>query len=288
MTRLVLALRIMTFAVLLAALVAALVLVAAAALDVARPAQAQQPGTGASAAKNCPSDTALIGSTVTCNFIVANTGDFPATVTLLTETSPDPGGTAENITCTTAGGTTIATGDTLQAHTECAGTFQFTVPNDPTLCGTSLRDRVDIALSYPNFTPPLTAGAFATHTTAIVCPPTPTDTPTNTPTNTPTEVATNTPQATSTVPTGEATSTPEATSTLPVGGVTETPVTTPTTAPTTPPVVATSTSVVPQLPNTGSTPGGNRGSGLLAAVLLTTALAGTASFLRRRAFRQGR
>ena len=31
-------------------------------------------------------------------------------------------------------------------------------------------DRVDIALQYSQFDPPLTAGAFATHVTGIVCP----------------------------------------------------------------------------------------------------------------------
>ena len=50
------------------------------------------------------------------------------------------------------------------------GTFQFTVPDDPALCNTFLVDRVDIELLYDQFQVPLTAGAFATDTTAIVCP----------------------------------------------------------------------------------------------------------------------
>jgi hypothetical protein len=46
-----------------------------------------------------------------------------------------------------------------------------TIPNDPALCNTAFRDRVDIELEYPQFTPPLTAGAFATHTLLVVCRP---------------------------------------------------------------------------------------------------------------------
>ena len=48
----------------------------------------------------------------------------------------------------------------------------MTIPNDPALCNTVFRDRVEIVLEYPNFNPPLEAGAFATHTIAVVCPPT--------------------------------------------------------------------------------------------------------------------
>ena len=62
-------------------------------LVVSNPAQAQvvDPGTGASAAKNCPGATATLGQTITCTFAVANTGDFPAQVTTLTEHEPIPG-----------------------------------------------------------------------------------------------------------------------------------------------------------------------------------------------------
>jgi uncharacterized repeat protein (TIGR01451 family) len=145
------------------------VLVAAVGMLVAvSSAQAQQ-AIGAEAQKECPGVAATLGQTVTCTFAVENTGDLPAEVTALTETSPDPGGTPVDISCT-AGGVVIDEGDTLAPHTPCLGTFQLTVPNDPTLCGTALRDRVDVALQYNQFTPPLTAGAFATHTTLIVCP----------------------------------------------------------------------------------------------------------------------
>ena len=40
-----------------------------------------------------------IGETVTCTFTVENIGFFPGQVTLLTETSPVPGGVPANITC---------------------------------------------------------------------------------------------------------------------------------------------------------------------------------------------
>ena len=158
----------------------------------ANPAQAQEPGdVGASAIKNCPGETALIGSTITCTFLVANVAGFPGLVTTLTETSPEPGGTPVPISCQVAGGTTIGAGDTLGANTLCFGSFQATIPNDPALCGTSLRDRVDIALQYQQFNPPLTAGAFATHTTVITCPtPTPTPPPVDTPTTTPVDTPT--------------------------------------------------------------------------------------------------
>ena len=141
-------------------------------LVVANPAQAQipDPGTGAQAGKNCPADVAAPGQTITCLFAVANTGDFPAVVTELTETSPFPGGTIIDISCTIAGGTVIDEGDTLAPNTPCAGSFQFTIPNDPALCETGLVDAVTVALLYTQFQAPLTAGAFATETTAIECP----------------------------------------------------------------------------------------------------------------------
>jgi uncharacterized repeat protein (TIGR01451 family) len=140
-------------------------------LVVSNPAQAQvtDPGTGASAAKNCPGATATLGQTITCTFAVANTGDFPAQVTTLTEQSPFPGGAVVDISCT-AGGAVINEGDTLANGVPCAGTFQVTIPNDPTLCGTFVLDRVDLELLYTNFPQPLIAGAFATEVTLIVCP----------------------------------------------------------------------------------------------------------------------
>ena len=125
--------------------------------------------TGAEANKDCPGVTASPGDTITCNFNVQNTGEQAAVITLLSETSPDPGGTPVDISCV-AGAVTYDEGDTLPNGVACAGTFQQTIPNDPALCGTALRDRVDIELRYDQFDPPLTAGAFATHTTLIVCP----------------------------------------------------------------------------------------------------------------------
>ncbi len=75
-----------------------------------------------------------------------------------------------DISCT-AGGAVINEGDTLANGVPCSGTFQVTIPNDPTLCGTFVLDRVDIELLYTTgFPEPLIAGAFATHVTLIVCP----------------------------------------------------------------------------------------------------------------------
>jgi uncharacterized repeat protein (TIGR01451 family) len=148
----------------------ALVLVAAVGmLVVVSSAQAQEPGTGASAAKECPGEFAALGQTITCIFIVQNIGDFPAQVVELTETSPFPGGTPVDISCT-AGGVVIDEGDTLAQDTPCIGSFQVTIPNDPALCNTFLIDRVDIGLLYTNFPQPVIAGAFATHVTGILCP----------------------------------------------------------------------------------------------------------------------
>jgi hypothetical protein len=134
-------------------------------------AQAQDPGTGASASKECPGLVAAPGDTITCGFVVQNIGDFPATVTTLTETSPSPGGAVTNISCTVAGGAVIDEGDTLAPDTPCVGTFTITVPSAPEACNTLLIDRVDIKLLYSTgFPQPVTAGAFAEHTTLIHCP----------------------------------------------------------------------------------------------------------------------
>jgi uncharacterized repeat protein (TIGR01451 family) len=141
-------------------------------LVLAGPAQAQEPvpGTGASATKNCSVDLATLGQTISCAFIVQNIGDFPAEVAALTEQSPFPGGNIVDISCTAAG-VVINEGDTLAPDTPCLGTFQVTIPNDPTRCNTFLLDRVDIALLYTTgFPEPLVAGAFATNSTAIFCP----------------------------------------------------------------------------------------------------------------------
>jgi len=125
--------------------------------------------TGAEANKDCPGLTASPGDTITCNFSVENTGEQEAEITLLTETSPDPGGAPVDISCV-AGGVTYNEGDTIPNGVACVGSFQQTIPNDPALCGTTIRDRVTIELQYNQFDPVLTAGAFATHTTLIACP----------------------------------------------------------------------------------------------------------------------
>jgi uncharacterized repeat protein (TIGR01451 family) len=146
-----------------------LVVVAVTAITLGINSAQAQVQTGASATKECPPAPALLGETITCMIAVQNVGAFPAVITTLTETSPFPGGTVSDISCE-AGGVTYATGDTLPNGVPCLGTFQVTIPNDPALCGTGHVDRVDIQLRYDNFTPPLVAGAFATHTTQVVCP----------------------------------------------------------------------------------------------------------------------
>jgi uncharacterized repeat protein (TIGR01451 family) len=148
-------------------LLPAMALVSLALLFVVPSAFAQ--ATGAEANKDCPGLTASPGDTIICNFNVQNTGQQPAVITELVEISPDPGGAPVDISCT-AGGVTYDEGDTIPNGVVCSGTFSLTVPNDPALCGTAITDRVQIALRYDQFTPPLTAGAFATHTTLIACP----------------------------------------------------------------------------------------------------------------------
>jgi uncharacterized repeat protein (TIGR01451 family) len=140
------------------------------AIAMTLPAQAQEvdPGTGASAFKNCPGTTVDLGETITCTFVVRNIGDNPATIASLTETSPYPGGAVVNESCTLADGTVLDAGDTLNPGVLCAGDLTATIPDDPTLCGTSIVDAVTLALAYPGG---LTAGAFATETTLVDCPP---------------------------------------------------------------------------------------------------------------------
>ena len=77
------------------------------------------------------------------------------------------------ITCTLPDGTTVIdVGDTLAPGVVCTAVFEITIPNDPALCNTAFRDRVDIELEYALVDPPLTAGAFATHTLLVICQPT--------------------------------------------------------------------------------------------------------------------
>jgi uncharacterized repeat protein (TIGR01451 family) len=126
--------------------------------------------TGATATKNCQQGPFTLGQTINCTFTVQNAGALPATIDVLTETAPFPAGTPGAITCVGTDSVTYHTGDTLPPGVTCSGAFTVPVGNDPASCGTLLRDRVEIDLSYPQFDPPLTAGAFATATTAIVCP----------------------------------------------------------------------------------------------------------------------
>ena len=160
----------------------AIALMTAGLLAVLAPAAQAQDQTGASATKDCPPAVPpafyTIGDTVVCTGTFTNDGAFPATVTSLTETAPfistgDPGnGAPSNISCTLPDTTVVQAGGTLPSGTVCTSTINVTIPNDPALCNTVFRDRVDIALEYQQFTPPLEAGAFATHTFLVVCRPT--------------------------------------------------------------------------------------------------------------------
>ena len=164
------------------ALVLALVLVLVAGVFmVLAPGRAEaQENTGAAATKDCPSavppDFYTIGDEVTCTFTFENIGVDPATVTSMTEQQPfvaagDPGnGPITDVSCTLPGGVTVIDeGDTLPAGQVCTGTVVVTIPDDPTRCNTVFRDRVEFDLLYSSG---LTAGAFATHTLAVVCKPT--------------------------------------------------------------------------------------------------------------------
>jgi len=166
-----------------AVLLALVLLLVAGAFFVVQPTPADaQEQTGATATKECPNapvtDPYTIGDTVVCTATFQNDGAFPATVTLLTETEPfvavgsPNNGTPTAIDCTLADGTTVIDeGDPLAPGAVCTRVFEITIPDDPALCNTAYRDRVDIELAYPNFDPPLTAGAFATHTLLVVCQP---------------------------------------------------------------------------------------------------------------------
>ena len=158
-----------------------MVLVAAAFIAVSAPPAQAQEQTGATATKDCPTapvtDPYTIGDTVECTATFTNSGLLPATVTSLTETEPfiavgNPGnGTPIPIDCTLPDGTTVIdVGDTLQPGVVCTAVFEIAIPDDPALCNTAFRDRVDIELEYDLGEPPLTAGAFATHTLLVFCP----------------------------------------------------------------------------------------------------------------------
>jgi len=126
--------------------------------------------TGATATKDCQQGPFNLGQSIHCTFTVSNDGAVPGTITQLTETTVIPAGPSTPITCVGTNSVTYHTGDTLPPGVTCSGAFDVPVPNDPTLCGNFMRDRAEIDLEYPQFNPPLTAGAFATATTAIVCP----------------------------------------------------------------------------------------------------------------------
>ncbi len=160
-------------------LVAALVVAASGAIIGIATAQAQEQ-TGATATKDCPNaplnDPYTIGDTVTCTATFINAGAFPATVELLTEQAPFftsgiGNGPIIDISCTLPGGAVIDEGDILAPGVVCTATFQVTIPNNPSFCNTLFRDRVEIALLYHTTPAQLTAGANATHTLAVVCPP---------------------------------------------------------------------------------------------------------------------
>ena len=91
-------------------------------------AEAQEP-TGATATKDCPNapvgDPYTIGDTVECTATFVNAGDFPATVTSLTETAPfiangSPANGTRPHHCTLPDGTTVITWVTRWLREWCA------------------------------------------------------------------------------------------------------------------------------------------------------------------------
>lgn len=156
---------------------AALAIIGAGALTVSAPASAVDIVTGANATKSCPQGPYAPGDTIPCLATFTNTGNAPATVVSLTEQAPwisngNPGnGAFVPLACTIPGGQVIQAGSTLAPGAVCADTFQVAIPNDPALCNTFFRDRVEIDLSYPQPAgqPPLAAGANATNTVFVQC-----------------------------------------------------------------------------------------------------------------------
>ena len=132
---------------------------------------------------------AELGQTITCNFTVVNTGDFPAQVTTLTEQSPFPSGDMVPISCT-AGGTVISQGGTLAPDVAASRDVPgHRRDRSGALRNANVLDRVGIELLYTpettGFPQPLTSGVFATHVTLIVCPATTPPPPPPTPTTPP-------------------------------------------------------------------------------------------------------
>ncbi len=147
-------------------LVAALVMAASGLILGASPAQAQEQ-TGATATKECPSapagDPYTIGDTVVCTATFTNAWALQRHRDRTHRDGPvrrhrfaEQRDTRRHRNCTLNGTTTIIDeGDTLPAGATCTATFGVTIPDDPALCNTVFRDRVEIALSYPQFNPPL-------------------------------------------------------------------------------------------------------------------------------------
>jgi hypothetical protein len=143
------------------------------------PAVAQQ-ATGAAATKDCPVETVALGQVVTCTFTFENIGVFQAVVTTMTETRPSG---AVTVTCIPLEGPDpVTVGGTLFPNDPCTVTFDFTIPNDPSLCGTFIEDSAEFEIYYENLD--LTAGAFATHVVEVACEVPPTTTTTAPPTTT--------------------------------------------------------------------------------------------------------
>ena len=160
-------------------LLAAAVVATGAIVGVSAMQASAQDQTGAEATKECPqapvNDPYTIGDTVTCTAVFTNEGALPATVTEMIDIAPfvsvgsPANGAPMNLSCTLPDGTVITTGSTIPSGVPCTAVFQVTIPNDPALCNSVFRDLAQFALSYPQFSPPLEAGAFATHTLLVVC-----------------------------------------------------------------------------------------------------------------------
>jgi hypothetical protein len=157
--------------------VAALAIIGAGALTLSTQASAVDIVTGATATKSCPQGPYAPGDIIPCLATFVNTGNAPATVDFLTEQAPwiTPGNAGNGpivpLACTIPGGQVIAQGSVMPPGAVCADTFLVTVPNNPALCNTFFRDRVEISLSYPQPppNPPLASGANATNTVFIQC-----------------------------------------------------------------------------------------------------------------------
>ena len=160
-----------------------MVLVAAAFIAVSAPPAQAQEQTGATATKDCPTapvaDPYTIGDTVECTATFTNAGLLPATVTSLTETEPfiavgNPGnGTPIRHRLHAAGWND---GHRRGGHAGSGrgvhgGVRDRPSPTTPPCATRRSGTGWTSSWSTPS-DPPLTAGAFATHTLAVFCPPT--------------------------------------------------------------------------------------------------------------------